>query len=92
MARKLQRKLSSESTQESENWTEVILSKRRLAQTPERHLRVEFVYEATALSRLLFSLSENTLKSYNCEWICSIDLEFWGVLVSYKSNRKISEN
>ena len=83
---------SSENTQESKNWTEVILSKRWLAQTSEKYLRAEFVYEARALSRLLFSLSENTLKSYNCERICSIDLAFWGVLLSCKSNRKMSEN
>ena len=53
----------SESTQESQNWTEITLSKRWLAQTPEKYLRAEFVYEARALSQLLFSLSKDTLKS-----------------------------
>ena len=37
----------SENTQESENWTEIILSKRWLAQTPEKYMRAEFVYEAS---------------------------------------------
>ena len=53
----------SESTQESQNWTEIALSKRWLAQTPEKYLRAEFVYEARALSQLLFSLNKDTLKS-----------------------------
>ena len=82
----------SENTQESENWTEIILSKRGLAQTSEKYLRAAFVFEARALSRLLFSLSENTLKSYNCERIWSIDLEFWGEYFHVKSNQKRSRN
>ena len=41
----------SENTQQSENWTEVILAKRWLAQTPEKYLWSEFLYD-----RLIFSL------------------------------------
>ena len=46
MARKLQCKVVREYSRER-NWTEIILTKRGLAQTPEKYLRAEFVYEAS---------------------------------------------